>query len=736
MTSWLARLNRTGSVSPEERRLAGVLSGVLYGVGAVTLALCTVLPGISHAHNDVLQAIAGFAFVWAAISIFLLDWRRAPGWSTHVSCTLALAIIAVVIASSGGADSPGFIYLFFVAVFAANFYARPVAYGYLLGCVITAALPLLYDANATGDEFLAQLVIATPAFVFIGLTIIAAKRRQAILKLRAERLADEQGALRRVATAVVGGQGPAQIYELVAGEAAALLRGGAAGILRLEEDARGDVTGATAIVTGSWSDRPGGRYEPGAEVLVRPGGDVDQALLTGRPVRIDAHPPGSPVARLGYSASIVAPIRVAEETWGVLAVTAAQPGAFDSEDEQRLMEFGDLLATAIASIEDRAKLATQATTDPLTGLANHRALQQRLAAEAARAARHDTPMSVAVIDIDHFKQINDSARHETGDEVLVEVARCLTGLARAEDTLGRVGGDEIAWVLPDTTGEQALLAVERARRQIAETMAEPYRITVSAGICDTSVTEDPSQLIDLADGALYWSKAHGRDQCWIYDPTVIDELSAQQRAERLERSRALVGLRALARAIDAKDPATSRHSERVSDLGAKLARAVGWSAERTQLLGEAALVHDVGKIGISDTLLRKPAALSDQERKQLEVHAELGARIVEDVLIPEQVEWIRTHHERPDGGGYPRGLRGPEIPEGGALLAIAEAWDAMTASRIYGELKTSDVALAECQQLTGKQFSKTAVTALAKLHADGELGTPPPSTHRLTAAGA
>ena len=135
----------------------------------------------------------------------------------------------------------------------------------------------------------------------------------------------------------------------------------------------------------------------------------------------------------------------------MLAVTGAQPGAFDSEDEQRLMEFGDLLATAIASIEDRAKLATQATTDPLTGLANHRALQQRLAAEAARAARHDTPLSVAVIDIDHFKQINDSARHETGDEVLVQVARCLTGLARAEDTLGRVGGDEIAWMLPDTT---------------------------------------------------------------------------------------------------------------------------------------------------------------------------------------------------------------------------------------------------------------------------------------------
>jgi diguanylate cyclase (GGDEF)-like protein/putative nucleotidyltransferase with HDIG domain len=722
-------------VAPQQRRLAGLLSGVLYGGGAITLALCTVLPGLSHVHQNDVLIISGVALAWALASIFLVDWQRAPGWLTHVSCTLALPLIALAVASSGGGDSPASVYLFSIAVYAANFYSRPVAYAYLVGCVITAALPLLYDPRATGDEFLAGLVISTPALVFISATIIAAKRRQAVLKRRAERLANEQGALRRVATAVVGGQDSAHIYDLVAREAAGLLHGGAAGILRLEEDSRNESTGAIAIVTGSWADRPSGRYEPGAEVVVRGGSDIAQALTTGRPVRIDNHPRDSQVARLGYSASIVAPIRVAEENWGVVAVTGAERSAFNRGDEQRLMAFGDLLATAIASIEDRAKLAAQATTDPLTGLANHRALQQRLTVEAARAARHDTPLSVAVIDIDHFKQINDSARHETGDDVLVQIAQCLTGLARAEDTLGRVGGDEIAWVLPDTPGEQALLAVERARRQIAETMADPYQITVSAGICDTSVTEDPSQLIDLADGALYWSKAHGRDQCWIYDPTVIDELSAQQRAERLERSRTLVGLRALARAIDAKDPATSRHSERVAELAGRLARAVGWSAERAQLLSEAALVHDVGKIGISENLLRKPAALTDPERKQIEGHAELGARIVEDVLVPEQVEWIRTHHERPDGRGYPRGLRGPDIPEGGALLAVAEAWDAMTASRVYGELKSTGVALAECEQLIGQQFSKTAVTALLKLHAAGQLDVQRPTTHRLTAAG-
>jgi diguanylate cyclase (GGDEF)-like protein/putative nucleotidyltransferase with HDIG domain len=412
---------------------------------------------------------------------------------------------------------------------------------------------------------------------------------------------------------------------------------------------------------------------------------------------------------------------VADRTWGVLAVTSAAPNGLTRGDEERLMEFGDLLSTAIASIEDRAKLTAQAATDPLTGLSNHRTLQQRLMAEVARAVRHDVPLSVAVIDIDHFKQINDSGGHDAGDAMLLRVARCLSKLARAEDTLGRVGGDEFAWILPETTREQALVAVERARRVIARAVPEPYRVTVSAGICDTSSTADPAQLIRLADGALYWSKARGRDQCWIYDPTVVAELSAQERAERLERSQALLGLRALARAIDAKDPATREHSERVAELVGKLAKAAGWSPEKTELLTEAALVHDVGKIGVPDELLRKTGLLTPDEHAQVAEHAELSARIVEGVLTPDQVDWIRTHHERPNGEGYPDGLVAEEIPEGAALLAIADAWDVMTISRPYSSPKEVQEALEECRELVGEQFTPTAVAALLELYATGDL---------------
>ena len=247
---------------------------------------------------------------------------------------------------------------------------------------------------------------------------------------------------------------------------------------------------------------------------------------------------------------MLAPVTVGGRVWGLLATASTRAAAFDAEDEQTLLEFGALLATAISSAEERARLAEQALTDPLTNLANSRALHGRLHAEVARASRYGSPLSVAVIDVDHFKDVNDNAGHETGDEMLVRVAAALASFARTEDTLGRLGGDEFAWILPDTTREQALVAVERARRMIASAPADPYRITISAGICDTDSIEDSTQLLHLADSALYWSKAHGRNQCWVYDPTVVQQLTEMERAQRLERAQAIEGLRGLARSID------------------------------------------------------------------------------------------------------------------------------------------------------------------------------------------
>jgi diguanylate cyclase (GGDEF)-like protein len=702
-------------VAGDEVAVAGRISAILWIVGGLALIPLMFFPGITHTHRPVLGAILCVALLIGAVSGAMIDWERAPRMLFHVSTLIAISSIAIAISASGGAVSPAWIYLFFTTLFTCYFFPPRVAAFYLGLCVLANGSPLLYDSRALHATFVAQWVLSATVYLALGCAILFGKQLMWMHRARAERLAAQQGALRRIATAVVDGEPVERIYELVGLEVASMIGAGAAGILRLNDD-------GTTTVMGSWADRDGGRYLPGIVVPVRAGSDVQQALATGRPVRVDVHPEGSPVERLGYEASIVAPIVVAGESWGVLAV-AAESANLGPDDEQRLMAFGDLLSTAIKSLDDRATLAAQASSDPLTGLANHRTLHKRLRLLAARALEHHDNVAVVVLDIDHFKQINDIGGHELGDETLIRVADCLRSLARPEDTLSRAGGDEFTWVQPGLSREQALDFVQRARALIETTVSKPYRVTVSAGICDTAVTSDPSELIRLADGALYWSKAHGRDQCQFYDPAVVNELSAHERADRLERSHALVGLRALARAIDAKDPATQQHSERVAALVGKLARAAGWSAERALLLSEAALVHDVGKIGVPDAVLRKPGRLTPSEREQINEHAELSARIVEGVLSDEQVQWIRTHHERPDGAGYPRGLLHGEIPEGGMLLAAADALDVMTAGRSYSAQRSLSEALAECRGLVGRQFGEIAVAALAELvqNVDGPL---------------
>jgi hypothetical protein len=296
------------------------VSGILYVLGGITLALFLILPRITHAHPAALLTITGICCLWGASSVCLIDWGGVPSWLIQLSTALGLVVIAAAVASSGGAISPAWIWLFFVAVFAAYFFRRSVAIAYLLACAAVHSLPIVYEGRAVYHSFIAQLAIAGPVYLVLGGAIIAGKKLMWELQARAEQLAAEQVSLGRVATAVVGGESAERIYELVAREAAALISGGAAGILRLEHEGE-------AIVMGSWADHEGGRYEPGRTVAISSGGDVDQALRT--------------------------------------------------------------------NLEDRAKLKTQAATDPLTGLANHRTLQQRLTAEVVRAVRHDTPLSAA-----------------------------------------------------------------------------------------------------------------------------------------------------------------------------------------------------------------------------------------------------------------------------------------------------------------------------------------------------
>lgn len=297
------------------------------------------------------------------------------------------------------------------------------------------------------------------------------------------------------------------------------------------------------------------------------------------------------------------------------------------------------------------------------------------------------------------------------------------------------GGDEFAVLLPDTTAEQAAVIAERVCAGVRGVDFSPVDVvTLSIGVTDLASGLTSDGMVQLADGALYWSKGHGRDRVCVYEPEVVRELSAGDRAEHLARSQSLLGLRALARAIDAKDSSTSRHSDRVARLVGKLAEESGWGPDDVALLTEAAMVHDVGKLGVPDAVLLKPDRFTGDEYEQIKRHVELGASIVDDVLQPIQVHWIRCHHERPDGRGYPAGLPGDAIPAGAALLAVADCWDVMTVSRPYQPAKGVQAALEECRRLVGSQFTEEAVAALERVIARGDIDDAP-TTRGAVAAG-
>lgn len=405
---------------------------------------------------------------------------------------------------------------------------------------------------------------------------------------------------------------------------------------------------------------------------------------------------------------------------GSLFLSYRRPRRFSSRDRTALESLAGMAAVVLANARLDATARSHAVSDPLTGLANHRAFQERLAREVARARTQGSVLSLALIDIDRFRRVNEEHGHDTGDRVLVGVGAHLRRLARGADLVARVGGEEIAWLMPETDPSDAWQIVDRARQAVSRTSLAGVRaVTVSAGVCDTTQAGSAADLIRLAEGALYWAKQHGRDVAFLYSPTVVEELSADDRAERLHRLQALQGIRVLARAVDAKDPLTLQHSERVADLAVAIGGAMGWGSERLLRLREAGLVHDVGKIGIKDRILFKPGRLTAAEYRQITRHAEIGADMVVDVLTPQQVAWVRGHHERWDGGGYPDRLAGEAIPEGARLLGLADAWDVMTSERSYHVPLETEAALAECIRCAGTQFWDDAVAVMVDLVRSG-----------------
>jgi diguanylate cyclase (GGDEF)-like protein len=725
----LVTFGRERMATPGERALAGRISGVLWLGGAATLVLTLVLPGRTVERPWAVLIVVAISVAWGTV-LLLEPWGQATREVSYVSTAIALAGMAVLVVLTGGANSPAREYVWFVVVYAAFFFPPRIAFFYWLACGLVNAIPLAYDADSAIHEanLVRTLVVVVPIYCLVGGVIVTgrdllirATRRAADLEAQQRARLEEQSALRRVATAVAAGTPPAGTFALVSSEAGRLLGADAAAIVRFQDQDR-------SIALGRWAREGAERSEPGGSRSLAPGDALWRLRDLGTTVREDD---GSG----RHHSRVAAPVHVGASLWGALLVAAHERHAFPDGAESRLTDFADLIATAVANAEDRAHLQTQAATDVLTGLPNQRAFRERLEDEVARARRHGRPLTIALIDIDRFRELNDRVGLESADRILEEVGSLLRRVVREEDVVARMGGDEYGMIFMECDRHEALIMSERVRRTVAEAALRHHqRATVSIGLCDLEAGASADELLRRAGAALYWAKEHGRDVCWVYDHAVVRELEDGHVAARdTDSAHALVGLRALARAIDAKDAATQEHSERVAATAARLATARGWPDDRVARLRDAALLHDVGKIGIPDAILLKPAPLTDDEYARVREHPLLGARIVGDVLDDEQVSWIAGHHERPDGTGYPDGVDASALSEGAALLALADAWDAMVSERSYSPAMAVEDALREARSCAGTQFDRSAVAALEAVASSGSLGHTAARLHQPTA---
>jgi diguanylate cyclase (GGDEF)-like protein len=371
-----------------------------------------------------------------------------------------------------------------------------------------------------------------------------------------------------------------------------------------------------------------------------------------------------------------------------------------------------------------ARIEGLALKDPLTGVLNHRGLHDALHAALEGARKHNEKVAVVVLDIDEFEQLNDADGHGAGDEALRIAARVLQGELRPGDICGRIGGDEFLLALVDSDAWGAERVVERLRSAVAAAPVSAGRVGLqfSAGIAEfPRDARDQVGLMRLADGALYRAKRSGRNRCVVYSSFVDAPLSLQEEAERARTAGLANTVYALARAVDLKDGYTHPHSARVAQYAAVLARELGMSEEEIDQIRTAGILHDVGKVGVADAVLLKPARLTDDEFLEMQRHSTLGRDIVAGAGMPEIAEWVLYLHERWDGRGYPDRLEGDEIPLASRVLGVADAFEAMTSSRLYRRGMPVEKALSELEASAGRQFDPTVAQLMVDLVRSGAI---------------
>lgn len=385
------------------------------------------------------------------------------------------------------------------------------------------------------------------------------------------------------------------------------------------------------------------------------------------------------------------------------------------------------IAAAIGQLLDREvfyrrKAEQRANVDGLTEIYNHRYFQERLGAEIERASRYDRHLAAVMLDLDNFKNFNDTWGHQEGDRVLKWFASVCQKCIRTIDVLARYGGEEFVVILPETNAQDAVAVAERIRdateKQSLAVFGQNRGITVSAGIASfPDHANTRHSLLLAADAALYSAKQRGRNRCVTYDESCNKLCHADSiNIKALLASDDMSAIEKLAAVIDARDEHMKGHSQSVTELSVLLAEKMGMSGAEIDSLRYAALLHDLGTIGTQEDLLEKQTPLDDEERKQLENHAHLGSQILKRIQQMSSIlPGVKHHHERFDGKGYPNGLSGKNIPLLARVIAIADAYDAMVSARAYRTAMTHQEAIAELNRCSGTQFDPDLVEAFITL---------------------
>ncbi len=445
------------------------------------------------------------------------------------------------------------------------------------------------------------------------------------------------------------------------------------------------------------------------------------------------------------------PLIAGGQTIGVLNLGLAVDDVkiWDGFDKALLVAAADEIATSLHRAQLYEETRRLALYDPLTGLRNHRALQQALQQALDSATEDATMVSVIMLDVDHFRRFNETYGHDVGDRALQTVAQAIQSAIRTQDLAARYGGEEFTIVLPDTSSAVAASIAERIRLAIAshQVMArgEDAGIPVTASLGYATFPQQasiPISLLKAADIALYAAKHAGRNCVIAYSTDLLEATPFQTSAPdqpvtadqsaglphprtQLPAHASLDMIEALIMAIDLRDGFTAAHSHNVSRYAADIARCLGLPPHEVEFARLGGLIHDIGKIDIPGPIVRKTGPMTMDETRIMRTHPVIGEALVRPVTAyTDLLPMIRSHHERLDGSGYPDGLCGDQIPLLVRIVTVADVFDACIASRPYHPSRPIEVGLRTLNELVAKgELDGEVVAAFARSIAN-ESGMP------------